>query len=161
MSIHRLSALLLLSISSLACFAQNKDGKVYQRAEQSPTFKYGMPGFYWFIADNLQYPEESYKKKTEGQVLVEFVVNKGGEVTDEKVVRGINEELDAEALRLMRLCPNWIPGRLTKGGEPCDVKIIMPITFRAVPPPTEESKAKSMKRREKAMRKWDKKHKNL
>ncbi|MEQ9289339.1 MAG: energy transducer TonB [Cyclobacteriaceae bacterium] len=148
---------LLLSVMSFICLGQNNDDKVYSMADEHPSFKYGMAGFYYFVSDNLEYPEESFKNKIEGKVMVQFVVNKDGEVTDEKVVQGLNEELDAEALRIMKLSPNWIPDKLT-GGEACNVRMILPITFKAYIP-TEEQKAKSMKYREKMMKKYDKKNK--
>lgn len=156
---NKLATSILFSILSFYCVGQNNQDKVYTIVEEPPTFKYGMAGFYWYISDNLQYPEQSFNNKTEGRVMVQFVVNKNGEVIEEKVVQGLNAELDAEALRLMQSCPNWIPGRTTKGGETCDVRMVVPIIFKAYEP-TEADNAKSLKFREKAIKKWEKKHKS-
>ncbi len=144
-----------LTLMSVVSFGQKNEDQVYSMAEELPTFKYGMTGFYWFVSDNLNYPVNSLKNKIEGKVMVQFIVNKDGEVTDEKVVQGLNEELDEEALRVMQLCPNWTPGRLTKGGEPCNVRMVVPITFKVL---TDEQKANNKKMREKLEKKYAKKN---
>jgi TonB family protein len=66
----------------------------------------GMPGFYQFINKNLEYPEEAKEQNIQGKVFVHFVVNDEGEIINEMAVKGINDQLDAEAVRIMKLSEN-------------------------------------------------------
>ena len=79
-----------------------------------------------FIASNLKYPnrEVSYQ----GKVYVSFVVGKDGGIEDEKVFRGVSKELDAEALRVIRAMPNWIPAE--NNGKIVAAKVRLPISFK-------------------------------
>ena len=133
-------------------FAQNNKDEVYSGADEFPTFENGMQGFYWFVSDNLNYPDDALSDNIEGSVLVQFIVNKDGEVTDEKVVRSLYESIDAEALRVMKLCPNWNPAILR--GKPCNMRMEVPIFFKVL---TEEEKLKNKKIREKLEKKLKKK----
>jgi TonB family protein len=81
-----------------------------------------------FIAKNLKYPAEAVANKIEGRVFVQFIVNKDGSVNEAKVVRGVNPILDNEALRVVNIMPNWVPG--TQSDEPVRVALTFPITFK-------------------------------
>lgn len=71
--------------------------------------------------------------------MIQIIINKDGEVTDEKVTQGLHQELDEEALRVMKLSPNWVPDQITENGPTCNVKMILPIIFRI---PTQKERAK-------------------
>jgi TonB family protein len=93
--------------------------------EQMPVF----PGdIQKFIKENLKYPDSSLNAGIEGRVVVQFVVKEDGSLANATVVRGVNVELDHEALRLISIMPRWQPGR--QGGKPVDVMFTLPITFR-------------------------------
>lgn len=81
-----------------------------------------------FVYDNLQYPEVALKNGVSGRVQVSFVVDVNGKVTDVKIARGKTPELDAEALRIINLLPDFTPGR--KNGVPIECKYIMTVVFR-------------------------------
>jgi len=98
--------------------------------ETAPEPKGGMVGFMKFISSNLKYPKDARKQEKQGQVLVEFVVSNDGTVKSEsvRIVEGVFESIDKEALRVIRLSPKWTPG--TRNGQPIDMRMVMPIFFR-------------------------------
>lgn len=81
-----------------------------------------------WIDDNLKYPVEAAMDGIEGRVIVQFIVRPTGKVVDAEVVRGIAPSLDKEALRLINIMPNWIPGR--QKGKAVNVRYTLPITFK-------------------------------
>lgn len=81
-----------------------------------------------FLADNIKYPEEAAKKDIQGRVVVTFVVDKDGTVTEPKIAHSVHELLDAEALRVVSLMPKWTPGKNDKG-ETVRVRFNLPVTF--------------------------------
>ena len=98
--------------------------EVYSVVQHMPEFPGGMKAMKTYIQNNLKVPE-TYKEHA--RVIVQFVVNETGKVTDAKIIRGINPELDAEAIRLVTHMPNWNPG--TQNGENVKCKYTLPITF--------------------------------
>ena len=115
-----------------------QEGEVFTVVEEMPQFPGGMGEAMRFLAKNIKYPVESQKAKIEGRVIVQFVVKENGKVADIKVMRGVSPELDAEAIRVVGLMPDWIPGK--QRGQAVDVKFTMPIMFRLqTPAPKEEA----------------------
>jgi TonB family protein len=102
---------------------------VFMVVEEMPSFQgKGFEGaFREYIAKNIIYPEEAKKNGITGKVYVQFTVNKKGEVTDVKVLRGVAPSLDEEAIRVVKSSPLWTPGK--QKGEPVDVQFTFPITF--------------------------------
>ena len=96
--------------------------------EQMPEFPGGMDAYIQFMNDNLKYPAECEANKIEGRVLVQVVIDKEGNVTNVELKKSVNEQLDAEALRVVKAMPKWTPGQ--DGGEAVDVKYVIPVTFR-------------------------------
>lgn len=80
-----------------------------------------------YIAENLVYPKEAAKKGIQGRVFVQFIVDSEGFVKDVKVIRGVHELLDAEALKIVESSPKWIPG--TQRGKAVNVQFTFPISF--------------------------------
>lgn len=95
--------------------------------EDMPEFPGGTDALLKFISDNIRYPELSRKKKIQGRVIVGFIIDKQGNVIEVKVLRGINAELDAEAIRVIKSMPKWTPGK--QRGKPVPVNYTMPIKF--------------------------------
>ena len=81
-----------------------------------------------FIIDNLKYPVIAKEKGVMGTVIVNFLVNKEGEITRLKVLRGIGSGCDEEALRIFTIMPKWSPGGF--GGKKQDVYYTVPIQFK-------------------------------
>jgi len=80
-----------------------------------------------FVVDNLKYPEKGIKKKIEGKVYVQFIIEQSGKITNPVIIKGLGEEFDEEVLRIMKLMPDWTPGYLD--GKPVRVKKVLPINF--------------------------------
>ncbi len=96
--------------------------------EVMPEFPGGQDKMMKFIRDNVKYPQEAQKKEVEGRVVVTFVVEKDGSLTDVKVVRDIGFGCGEEAVRVIKRMPKWKPG--TQRGKPVKVKMALPIQFK-------------------------------
>lgn len=107
---------------------ENADGEVFSVVEVEPEFPGGVEALYKYLAENIKYPVLAKEKGTQGRVYVTFVVEKDGSVTDAKVLRGVSEEVDAEALRVINAMPKWKPGM--QQGVPVRVQYNIPIVFK-------------------------------
>ena len=96
--------------------------------DEMPQFPGGPSALFEFLSKNIQYPKEAEDANLQGRVIVSFVVEKDGSVSNAKVVRPIDPLLDAEALRVVNSMPKWIPGK--QNGEAFRVKYTIPVTFR-------------------------------
>lgn len=101
---------------------------VFNGAEVMPSYKEGMDGLIKFMQRKLVYPSRSKRQNIEGTVFVEFVVNREGKVVDLKVVRGISEDCDREAIRVISSMPAWNPG--SQQGIPVSVRMVLPVRFK-------------------------------
>jgi TonB family protein len=109
-------------------YVDPKTGKeVYTVVEKQPFFPGGHEGYVKFLVDNIKYPEEAIKKSVTGTVYVTFVVEETGAVTNVKILRGIGSGCDEEALRVVKMMPNWNPG--LEKGRPVAVQFNLPIKF--------------------------------
>lgn len=102
--------------------------EVFMVAEQMPEFPGGMKEMLKFLQDNVKYPESAMKKNVQGRVIVQFVVEKDGTPTEFKVLRSVDPDLDAEALRVMKAMPKWKPGM--QKGQVVRVKFTVPVSFK-------------------------------
>ena len=102
--------------------------KVYDVVERMPCFPGGNQKMQDFIEKNLHYPKECAEKGLQGRVIMDFVVERNGTLTNIRVVKSVNPVLDKEALRIVKLMPKWIPGR--QSYKEVRVKYIIPITFQ-------------------------------
>jgi protein TonB len=89
-----------------------------------PSFPGGQKAFNKFLAKNLKWPNQD---DAEGRVIISFVVEKDGRLTDFKVERSLRKEFDIEALRVLKRSPEWIPGM--KNGKKVSVRYFVPINF--------------------------------
>ncbi|MBQ3738239.1 MAG: M56 family metallopeptidase, partial [Bacteroidales bacterium] len=105
----------------------DKNG-VYQIVEEMPQFPGGEKALMEYIAKNLTYPQEARDKGVEGRVFIGMVIEKDGSVSNVKVLRGISQECDAEAVRVISSLPKWKPGKMK--GEPVQVSYQIPINFK-------------------------------
>jgi TonB family protein len=109
-------------------YVDPKTGKeVYTVVEKQPAFPGGHEGYVKFLVDNIKYPEEAIKKSVTGTVYVTFVVEETGAVTNVKILRGIGSGCDEEAMRVVKMMPNWNPG--LEKGKPVAVQFNLPIKF--------------------------------
>ena len=101
----------------------------FQAVEVKPTFEGGdANNFSKWVNSHLEYPQEAVDKNIAGKVVLQFTVNKLGEVKDVKVVRGVNELLDNEAVRVVASSPKWEPA--TQNGVPVSVNYTFPVIFK-------------------------------
>ena len=110
--------------------------KVYNSVEQMPEFPGGAAAMMRYLQENIKYPPEAAKNNIEGRVIVQFVIDETGQVGEVKVVRPVSEELDAEAVRVVKTFPKFEPGR--QDGEAVSVWYTLPVMFKiqAKPMPT-------------------------
>ncbi|WP_183575457.1 TonB family protein [Mucilaginibacter sp. X5P1] len=101
--------------------------KYSKTRDVEPTYKGGLKAFYNYLGRNIHYPDYEKSHNIQGKVLVLFVVEKDGSLTDIKILEHVSENLDAEALRAIKESPNWIPG--TRYGRPVRVQYTVPIGF--------------------------------
>ena len=92
-----------------------------------PEFPGGMEGILGYIAKNIKYPEEAQKKGIKGRVVVQFIVNTDGHLSDFEILRGVDPQLDAEALRVVKSMPKWTPGK--DKGQVVPVYYTLPVIF--------------------------------
>jgi len=99
--------------------------KVYSYVEQMPSAPYEMNEY---LAKNIHYPKAARKASVQGRVIVQFVVNEDGSISDVKVLRGIGAGCDEEAARVVREMPKWKPGK--QNGKAVKTSFTQPISFR-------------------------------
>ena len=100
---------------------------VYDVTETMPQFPGGQGVMMKYLAANIKYPASAVKAKKQGRVIVSFVIQKDGSVTNARIVKSVDPELDAEALRIVKAMPNWTPG--TQDGKPVNVNYTIPVVF--------------------------------
>ena len=105
-----------------------QDNKVYNSVEQMPEFPGGVAEMMKFLQMNIKYPPTAAANKIEGRVIVQFIIDATGQVGDVKVVRSVDEELDAEAVRVVKSMPKFTPGR--QDGKAVAVWYTLPISFK-------------------------------
>lgn len=102
--------------------------ETFMVVEQMPEFPGGIQELMSFLSKNIKYPKAAQKNGIQGRVIVQFVVEKDGTPTEFKVMRSVDPDLDAEALRVMKEMPKWKPGM--QKGQVVRVKYTLPVTFR-------------------------------
>ena len=100
---------------------------VFKVVDKMPKFPGGIKALISYLAKNIHYPAKAKKQGIQGRVYVHFIVNKDGSVSDVKILRGISPECDAEAIRVVKNMPNWIPGE--QKGQKVRVVFNLPIKF--------------------------------
>ena len=110
------------------CYTSQGKDTMHYDFEVMPEFKGGLNELISYMQKSVTYPEKSKKKNIEGKVFVKFVVEADGSITNITVLKGVNEELDNEAIRVIKNMPKWNPGK--DDGVPIRVYFNIPINFR-------------------------------
>ncbi len=105
-----------------------EDTVVFMVVEEMPEFPGGQGELMKYIAQNIKYPVKAQQKEVQGRVTVSFVVSRDGSLRDFRIVRSVDPDLDAEAIRVIKSMPDWKPGK--QRGKNVAVKYTLPITFR-------------------------------
>lgn len=101
--------------------------EIFTIVESLPEPEGGIKAFYTYVSENMNYPNAAKRLGISGKVFVQFVVEKDGSLTDIKIIKGIHEDCDAEAIRVISEAPKWIPGK--QRGRPVRVYKTLPIIF--------------------------------
>ena len=112
----------------MAIHSEAQTNKVYDKVEVMPEYPGGMEALFEYMKNNVKYPEKAKEQKIEGRVVVGFIVEKDGSVTDVHIAKSIDPSLDKEAIRLVESMPKWIPGKSNGSNVRC--KYTIPITFK-------------------------------
>lgn len=102
--------------------------EIFMVVEQMPEFPGGIKELMDYLGTNVKYPENAMKKNVQGRVVVQFVVEKDGSLSEASVIRSIDPDLDAEALRVVQTMPKWKPGM--QKGQAVRVKYTLPVSFK-------------------------------
>jgi len=111
------------------------DGDVFNVVEHMPEFPGGTGEMMKYLSMNVRYPEAAHKAGTQGRVMVSFIVEPDGTISNANVQKGVSAELDQEALRVIKNMPKWKPGM--QSGKAVRVKYTIPISFRLNSPKEE------------------------
>jgi len=101
--------------------------EIFTIVEDMPSFPGGEEALFKYLAQNIKYPQIAKEAGITGRVFVNFVIDKEGNVTDVKVLRGIGGGCDEEAVRVVKNMPKWSPGK--QRGKPVKVSYNLPIKF--------------------------------
>jgi TonB family protein len=101
---------------------------VFEVVEEMPEFPGGVDAMMEYLQKELRYPESAKEKGIQGRVTVQFIIDKEGNVTNSKVTRSVDKDMDAEAIRLVKAMPKWKPGM--QKGKAVAVKYTVPVVFR-------------------------------
>lgn len=100
----------------------------FRVVERLPEYPGGIVAFMKWLTKSLHYPPVAQRQKIQGKVVVSFIINTDGTISDAKVTKSVNKYLDAEALRVVKLMPRWKPGE--DKGKPCRTYFCIPVVFQ-------------------------------
>ncbi|MBK5285295.1 MAG: TonB family protein [Bacteroidia bacterium] len=100
---------------------------IFTICEQMPEFPGGEKEWNKFLTENIKYPLDLERKKVGKAVYVTFVVEKDGSITGIKILRGLNEAIDGDVMRVMKMMPRWIAGK--QNGKTVNVQYNFPVKF--------------------------------
>lgn len=141
MKIRVLATAVLMAVAALTVMAGNQVGasdfeseryndveKIYTNVEQLASFPGGIGALVEWLSADMQYPERARENGVQGQVIVDFVVNADGSIEEVTVVKSVDEDLDNEAIRVVKSMPKWVPGKID--GEAVNCYFRLPLSFR-------------------------------
>lgn len=108
--------------------ADPDSSKIFGAAEEMPSFPGGEKALMQYIKDNTYYPKELCEGAAQGRVMVGFVINEDGSISDVKVLRSLTPEFDEVAVKIVKGMPKWNPGK--QNGKAVKTKYTVPVSFR-------------------------------
>ncbi|MEF9923689.1 MAG: energy transducer TonB [Muribaculaceae bacterium] len=102
--------------------------KVFSAVEQMPQFPGGDAELMKYLSSHINYPTMAMENNVQGRVIIQFVVTRSGKIGEVKVARGVDRDLDREAVRVVRSLPNFIPGKMN--GQAVNVWYTLPVNFK-------------------------------
>jgi protein TonB len=100
----------------------------FRVVEDLPQFPGGAVEFVKWLTKNLKYPPSAQQRKIQGKVVAQFIVNKDGTISDLELVKHLDPQCDREALRVLRMMPQWKAGIMD--AKPCRTRVCIPIVFK-------------------------------
>lgn len=117
----------LMTANAQKTVISQSNQSVYDQVEQMPEFPGGMPAMIEFLQINLKYPKDAIKQQVGGRVMVMFVVETDGTLSNVRVAKKVFPSLDSEAVRVVKTMPKWKPGK--EKGRPVRVNFTLPVVF--------------------------------
>ena len=119
-------------LSLMTAYAQKtvvsqSNQNVYDHVEVMPEFVGGMTAMMKYLQTNVKYPEDAIRQKLGGRVMVQFVVETDGTISNVRVAKTVFPSLDNEAVRVVKAMPKWKPGKVN--GRPVRVNFSLPVVF--------------------------------
>ncbi|MCR5534190.1 MAG: M56 family metallopeptidase [Bacteroidaceae bacterium] len=115
---------------------ETADNEIYENPETEAEFPSGFEAMFKWIADHIKYPEECKAKEIQGKVIIQFVVNEDGSLSDAKILRSPDKALSQEAVRVVKAMPKWKPAK--DKGKVVRSHFRLPIVFKLPPAQTEQ-----------------------
>lgn len=117
----------LTTVNAQKTIVSQRNQEVFDVVEQMPEYPGGMQALFQYMADNLKYPKDAVKQQVEGRVLVQFIVETDGSISNTEVIKRVFPSLDEEAIRVISAMPKWTPGK--QNGKIVRVKYTIPVSF--------------------------------
>jgi len=115
-------------INGTAAFEDGKTAPYVKTRATPPQFRGGLDAFGGYLGSNIEYPDDARRNNVEGTAVISFVVEKDGKITDLKVNKSVSPSIDAEAIRVLKNSPRWIPG--TQFGRNVRIVYSVPVSFK-------------------------------
>jgi protein TonB len=130
----KINCLLIILLFSTLGFSQETKqdtSQIFTTVETMPQFKGGEAAMIQFLTTNIKYPKLANNEIKEGRVMVGFVIEKDGSVSSTKILRGMPNapEFETEAIRVIKLMPNWTPG--IQSGKKVRTQYTLPLSFKS------------------------------
>ncbi len=123
--------IIMLALFGASAWAQKSKGaKEKKDVVVMPQYPGGHEAMIEYLFVETKYPADAYEKQETGEVLVGFTIEADGHISMAQVLRGVSPSLDAEAVRVVRSMPKWIPG--TRNGRPVRAELSIPINFKLI-----------------------------
>ena len=122
-----MAVLCLMTANAQKTVVSQSNKSVYDEVEVMPEFPGGMQAMIEYLNTNIKYPKDAIKQEVGGRVMVMFVVETDGSLSNVRVARKVFPSLDAEAVRVVKSMPKWKPGK--EKGRSVRVNFTMPIVF--------------------------------
>ena len=117
----------LMTANAQKTVVSQSNQNVYDQVEEMPEFPGGMPAMIEFLQTNIKYPKDAIKQEVGGRVMVMFVVETDGSISNVRVARKVFPSLDKEAVRVVKAMPKWKPGK--EKGRLVRVNYTLPVVF--------------------------------
>ena len=122
-----MAVLFLMTANAQKTVVSQSNQNVYDHVEVMPEFVGCMPAMIEYLQTNLKYPEDAIRQKLGGRVMVQFVVETDGTISNVRVAKTVFPSLDAEAVRVVKAMPKWKPAK--ENGRNVRVNFTLPIVF--------------------------------